>query len=312
MLAVGSNHPESAMHIFDTHLHFFSRAFYEFQAGQVEGGDVAALLERLIRNGIEVPGDDMAALRDRIIADLDAHGINRAVTFASVPGEMEVVGEAALTSGGRLIPFAMVDPTQPQTLDKLESLQERYHFRGMLLFPAMRDYGIGDDVAVPALDLARKHGMLVFVHCGLLRLNVRAALGLEPEFPLDRGHPQDLIPVAKARPDQTFVVPHFGAGFFDEFLRLGKACPNVYADTAGSNTWGMFQAPALYLEDLFEQAVEFFGVERILYGSDTAGYPRGYRKDVLDAQTRAMQDAGIQPPDQGLILGGNLSKLLEL
>jgi predicted TIM-barrel fold metal-dependent hydrolase len=140
---------------------------------------------------------------------------------------------------------------------------------------------------------------------------VRAAVGLESEFPLDNSHPQDLIPIAKDRPDQVFIVPHFGAGFFDEFLRLGKACSNVYADTAGANSWGMFQAPPLYLEDLFEQTVGVYGVERILYGSDTAGFPRGYRKDVRDAQIRAMHDAGIQAEDQELILGGNLAKLLE-
>jgi predicted TIM-barrel fold metal-dependent hydrolase len=141
---------------------------------------------------------------------------------------------------------------------------------------------------------------------------IRSILGLDSEFPLDRSHPDALIPVAKSRPDQVFIVPHFGAGFFDEFLRLGKSCPNVYADTAGSNAWGMFQAPPLYLEDLFAQTVEVYGIERILYGSDTAGFPRGYRKDIWTAQIRAMRDAGIQPADQELILGGNLSKLLEV
>ncbi|MFQ5510841.1 MAG: amidohydrolase family protein [Candidatus Krumholzibacteriia bacterium] len=300
------------MHVFDAHTHFFSRAFYEFQATQADPGNVPALLERLGRGGIDVPGEDPAELRDRFVTELDEHGIDRAVTFASVPAEMEDVGEAAHSSDGRLVPYAMVDPTQPRTLDKLASLQERYRFKGMLLFPAMRGYGIGDEAVEPALDLARKHGMVVFVHCGLLRVNVRAALGLEPDFPLDRGHPADLIPVAKARADQTFVVPHFSAGFFDEFLRLGKACPNVYADTAGSNEWGMFQAPPLYLEDLFEQTAEVFGVERLIYGSDTAGFPRGYRKDVLDAQIRAMTDAGLERSDQELVLGGNLSRLLEL
>jgi len=300
------------VHVFDAHTHFFSRAFYEYQVRQVPGADVTSLLDKLSRNGVEVPGESIAAHRDRIIADLDENGVDRAVTFASCPDEMEIVGEAARSSNGRLVPYAMVDPTEQRTLDKLKSVQGKYNFEGMLLFPAMHDYGIASDIAARALDLARSLDLVVFVHCGLLRIRARSILGLDPDFPLERGHPQDLIAVARARPDQVFVVPHFGAGFFDEFLRLGQACPNVYADTAGSNAWGMFQAPPLYLEDLFAQTVEVYGIERILYGSDTAGFPRGYRKDVRNAQIRAMHDAGIRAEDQQLILGGNLAVLLEL
>lgn len=300
------------MHVFDAHTHFFSRAFYEFQARQVADGDVTALLDKLGRNGVDVPGESTQALLERIVADLDDNGIDRAVTFASVPDEMEVVGEAARASGGRLVPYAAVNPTVPTTLRKLESLQPVFGFKGMLLFPAMHDYAIGGDAAAAALDLARRLKLVVFVHCGLLRVPVRAVLGLDSEFPLDRGHPQDLIPVAQARSDQKFIVPHFGAGFFDEFLRLGRSCPNVFADTAGSNSWGMFQAPALYLEDLFEQSLEIYGVARLLYGSDSGGFPRGYRKDVRNAQIRAMHDAGIKAEDQELILGGNLARLLEV
>lgn len=299
------------MHVFDAHTHFFSRVFYEVQARQVPGGDVPSLLDKIQRNGIDVPGESAEAHRDRIISDLDDNGVDRVVTFASVPEEMEIVGEAANTSDGRLVPYAMVNPRATETLEKFESLAGRYAFKGMILFPAMHDYAIGGDEAAAALNVARKLDVVVFVHCGLLRLPVRSIVGLESDFPLDRGHPQDLIPVAQARPDQAFVVPHFGAGFFDEFLRLGKACPNVYADTAGSNAWGMFQAPPLYLEDLFEQSVDVYGIERLLYGSDTAGYPRGYRKDVRDAQIRAMHDAGIKAEDQELVLGGNLARLLE-
>jgi predicted TIM-barrel fold metal-dependent hydrolase len=300
------------MHIFDAHTHFFSRAFYEAQAGQVPGGNPAMLLEKFARHGIDVPGEGSAAHRDRIIASLDRHGVDRAVTFASVPEEIDIVGEAAATSEGRLVPFATVDPTRPDTLQRLETAQDRFRFHGMLLFPAMHDYGIGDDIVAPALDLARKLNLVVFVHCGLLRIPIRSILGLESDYPMKHSHPQDLIPVAKARPDQKFIVPHFSAGFFDELLRLGKACRNVYVDTAGSNSWSMFQAPSLDLGDLFEQSVEVFGVERILYGSDSAGYPRGYRADVLSNQIRAMHDAGLRTEDQELILGGNLARLLEM
>jgi hypothetical protein len=232
--------------------------------------------------------------------------------FASVPEETAVVGEAAQSSDGRLSAFAAVNPKKPETLQDFESHHSKFNLKGMILFPAKHDFGIGDPEASAALDLAGKLGLSVFVHCGLLRIPVRAALGLEADFPMDRAHPESLIPIAQSRPDQTFIVPHFGAGFFDEFLKLGASCPNVYTDTAGANTWGMFQAPPLYLEDLFAQTIQVFGAERILYGSDTAGFPRGYREDVLTAQIRAMHDAGLRAEDHEAILGGNLATLLNL
>lgn len=299
-------------HIFDTHTHFFSRAFYEYQAEQVPGGNVYELLEKMARHGIEIPDADPLKHRDRFITELDANGVTRAVVFASVPDEMEAVGEAARTSEGRLYPYAAVNPRAPETIEKLASLQDTYRFRGMLLFPAMHGYSIGDPVVNSALDLASDLKLVVFVHCGLLRVTIRAVLGLSPDFPLEYSHPKDLIPVAKSRPNLSFIIPHFGGGFFEEFLLVGKECPNAYADTAGSNTWGMFQFPELHLDDLYSDTVRIFGIERILFGSDTAGFPRGYRKDILEAQVRAMHDARIATDDQSLILGGNLSRLLEV
>lgn len=300
------------MQVIDSHVHFFSRIFYECQAAEARPDDVAGMMTRMETSGVDVPDSNHIALRDRLIMEFDVNGVEHALVFASVPEEMAVVGEAAFTSDGRMSAFATVNPKKTETLRNLETSHAKFAFTGMILFPAMHDFGIGDDDAAAALDLARKLGLIVFVHCGLLRVPVRAVVGLEADYPMDRAHPEHLIPVAKARPDQTFVVPHFGAGFFDEFLKLGAACPNVYTDTAGANTWGMFQAPPLYLEDLFRQTVDVYGAQRVLFGSDTAGFPRGYREDILTTQIRAMHDAGLRPEEHEAILRGNLSRILDL
>ena len=73
------------MHVFDAHTHFFSRTFYEYQARKAPSGDVQSLLDKMARAGIDVPGENMEAHRDRIISELDDNGIDRAVSFASVP-----------------------------------------------------------------------------------------------------------------------------------------------------------------------------------------------------------------------------------
>jgi uncharacterized protein len=296
--------------IFDAHTHFFSREFYEFQTTLVPGADKAALLDRIHAGGIQVPGRNAAGHMARWIAELDKSNVARAVTFASVPAEMKVVGEAAAASGGRLVPFAMVNPRALETIATLESLQPKMRFRGMALFPAMHDYSIDSIEALQAIDMAEKHRMIVFVHCGKLRVNVRKLIGLDADFPADRSRPAQLIAIARARPNVTFIVPHFGSGRFEELLELGSACKNVHTDTAGSNAWILEHHPPLALSEVFAKTRDVMGAERILFGSDSGVFPRGYRADVLRAQETAMRAAGFSDREREAVMGGNLARIL--
>ncbi len=296
--------------IFDAHTHFFGREFYEFQTALVPDGDPVALLDRIRAGGIEVPNGDPQAHAARWIAEMDRYKIDRVAMFASVPTELPIVGKVAAESGGRFVPFATVNPRKPETVETLDHIQGEYRFRGMLLFPAMNEYPIQSPDVTAALEVAKAHRMLVFVHCGRLRVNVRKLIGLDPDFPAQKSRPRDLLPVAQAHPDLAFIVPHFGAGYFDELLTVAESCTNVYADTAGSNAWIVEHDPPLSLAEVFKDARESFGIDRILYGSDSGVFPRGYRSEVMSKQTEAMRNAGFSDRDQAAVLGGNLSRML--
>jgi predicted TIM-barrel fold metal-dependent hydrolase len=130
------------------------------------------------------------------------------------------------------------------------------------------------------------------------------------DFPAEKSRPSDLMSVARAHPDVRFVVPHFGSGWFQEALALGDACPNVYTDTAGSNAWILEHDPPLSLVETFEAVRTCFGVERMLFGSDSGVFPRGYRSDVLRVQQETMKSAGFTADEQRAVLGENLAGLL--
>jgi predicted TIM-barrel fold metal-dependent hydrolase len=298
------------VNVFDAHTHFFGREFYEYQATLVNGADPEATLDRIRAGGIEIPERDAAEHGTRWIREMDRHRIDRVALFASVPEEMIVVGEVAAVSGGRFVPFATVNPTVPVTLSALRGLLPRFNFRGMLLFPAMHDYSIQSPDVTAALELAKAHGMVAFVHCGRLKIGVRELIGLDPEFPAERSRPRDVAAVARAHPDVAFILPHFGSGFFDEALDLAAAYRNVYMDTAGSQGWAAECTPPLSLMDIFRQTRDAIGAERILYGSDSGVFPRGYRADLLLTQIEAMMDAGFSAGEREAVLGGNLSRLL--
>ena len=298
------------MHVFDAHLHFFGQEFYRAQAASLKDADPDATLQRIRAGGIEVPDADATAHAARWTRELDRHRVDRAALFASVPDEMIVVGEAALSSNGRFVPFAMVNPMAPVTLTALRGLLPKFSFRGVLMFPAMHDYSIQSPEVSAALELAKANRMVAFVHCGKLRVGVRGLIGLDADFPAERSRPRDVAAVARAHPDVAFILPHFGAGFLEEALDLAAAYHNVYLDTAGSQSWLADHQPPLSLADVFRQTREAVGAERILYGSDSGVFPRGYRGDLLLAQIDAMIAAGFSAGEREAVLGANLERLL--
>jgi hypothetical protein len=299
------------MTIFDAHLHLFSRRYFEAVAtASPLPGTVGERMDRLARTmGIEVPGPDLAAHVGRWLADLDRHGVARAVTFASAPEEADAVAEAARLAGGRFVPVAQVNPKGPGTKDRVHDLLGAKGFRGILLFPALPQYRLqGPEVAEVVRVAAEQHGV-VYVQCGLLKIPVRDALGLSGTVDLSFANPIDVVPLASTFPETTFVVPHFGAGFFREALLLCAQCETVVLDTSSSNAWRATEPSGLTLTDVFRRALAVTGPSRLLFGTDSATFPRGFRGDLLAAQQEALTACGVPEADRARILGGNASRI---
>ena len=132
----------------------------------------------------------------------------------------------------------------------------------------------------------------MFVHCGALSVGVRKKLGLPSRFDVRFGNPLDLHALAADFPDVPFIIPHFGAGLFREALLVADLCPNVYLDTSSTNRW-MSYHPGLALADVFRQALGVAGPERVLFGTDSSFFPRGWNRAVYDAQVSALRAAGV-------------------
>jgi predicted TIM-barrel fold metal-dependent hydrolase len=300
------------MEIFDAHTHFFRREFYEFHTARRPDGTSEILPKRVEDFGSENLPDNAVEYFTRVLDNLDSCGVKRAVTYASVSQEMGTVGEAARVSLGRLVPYASVNPLSTSSMETLRKLQPLFRFRGLVLFPAMHDYPIGGDAAAAAFDFAHANDVVVLIHFGLLRANVRELIGLDPRDHPSYGHPGDLIPVAGDRADQTFIVSHPAFETFEEFIDLGAKCANVHMDTAGSAAWTPVTKKPKMLADRFAAVRNAYGVERILFGSDSGGTPWEYHKDALDNQISAMTEAGYTEKEIAAVLCGNLSKLLRI
>ncbi|MHC5211618.1 MAG: amidohydrolase family protein [Planctomycetota bacterium] len=303
------------MQIQDAHTHFFSRPFFDALAKlSPQPGDKAALVEEVAgKAGLSLPDPVVAHHAQRWLAGMANHGVERMVTFASLPVEAEAVAEAARASEGRLVGYTLVNPAEPAAPVFVEKALSTLGLRGLLVFPAMHHVRPSDERMTPILELARQHGAPVIVHCGVFRVKLRDLFGLPRPYDLSYANPLDIVPAANRFRDVTFVVPHFGAGFLRETLMLGMQCENVYVDTSSSNDW-MASQPApggrLALADVFRAALDVYGAERILFGTDSSVFPRGWRADIHESQLAALETAGATGAQVEAVMGGNLERLL--
>jgi len=75
---------------------------------------------------------------------------------------------------------------------------------------------------------------------------------------------------------------------------------------------GEHHAPPFSLVDVFRAAERVVGVERILFGTDSTFFPRGWWRDIFDAQMQAVKALEVTTQQARLIFGGNLARLLKL
>jgi predicted TIM-barrel fold metal-dependent hydrolase len=151
----------------------------------------------------------------------------------------------------------------------------------------------------------------MFVHFGKLIMRPRDYAGI-PTLTNDTfSNPKDLIPVAKKFSGIRFIIPNFGAGKFEETLEVGKECPNVYVDTAGSNSWINDHSTKPDMRRVFQRFLEVFTSSRILFGSDSGMLPRGYRYDIVDNQLKLVQEMRVPIPDIKKIFYENMAGLVD-
>jgi predicted TIM-barrel fold metal-dependent hydrolase len=282
----------------DAHCHFFSTPFFA-----PLGGDAA-----IAKLGWDPPGS-AEALADRWVAELDKVRVSRAALIASVPGDAASVEAAVRRHPDRFVGFFMVDPTQPGTETIAADAIDRGGLRTICLFPAMHRFSIQDERARRLFEVAAaRPGTAVFVHCGVLSVGVRKKLGLASPFDIRFGNPIDLHAVALAHPAVPIIVPHFGAGLFREALMLADLCPNVLLDSSSSNSWIKYH-PGLTLAAVLRQALAVVGPDRILFGSDSSFFPRGWVMDVYEQQSSALDEVRVSAEVREKIFGGNFERV---
>lgn len=294
--------------ICDSHVHLFSRQFFKSLASQNTEHSLEQMIEQL---GWDLPSESNIELGARWVKELDKHGVHKAVLIASVPGDESSVADAVGAFSNRFWGYFMLNPLAYDAVERAEHALDQLGLRGICLFPAMHHFSVQDSRLRPIYELAsQREGVVVFVHMGVLTMGIRSKFNLPSKFNMSYSNPIDLHQVALEFPRANFVVPHFGAGYFREVLMLGDLTSNVYLDTSSSNSWIKYQVPAVSLETILKQTLEVYGSKRLLFGSDSSFFPRGWNASILDTQVGIFERLGTKAEDIAAIFGENLGRLL--
>jgi uncharacterized protein len=303
-----ADYDDGVMRVCDVHCHLFSSRFLELVSHGIrdlpEAGRATAVSHRL---GWDNPGTP-EELADRWVAEMDRHGLSRATLIASIPGDEDSVAAAVQRHPSRFVGFFMFNPMAGDVGPRLTRPLGEQRLRGICLFPAMHGYRLDDERVREVFGAAAEAGAIVFVHCGVLSVGIRKKLGLASAFDLRLGDPLALAATAARFPEVPVIVPHFGAGLFREALMAADQCANIHLDSSSSNGWMKYH-PGLTLEAVFRHAVAVVGAGRVIFGTDSSFFPRGWQQPVFAIQDAATRAAGISDADRAQMFAGNFDRL---
>jgi predicted TIM-barrel fold metal-dependent hydrolase len=304
--------PATAVKILDGHMHLLTaETAREAAAWQPPASPAvaAAAARRLARYEHEqaIPSaapapEGVEAAAARWLRELDRHGVSAAVFLALAP-RPETLRRFVAIRPDRLLAFTFINPSEPDAPDRLaEDVQQR-GFRGLKLYPTIQGFHVCDERAYPLYERAEALGIPILLHFGVT---------LDYRSDLRYANPLELHPVARDFPGIPFIVAHAGAGFLRETLFLAYHCANVHVDTSGSGTWMAYLPQPMTAREVLERLLAVFGIDRVIFGSDSRHATEGYRHWLLAGQRSILEALQVSEEGQRKVLGGNMARLLKL
>lgn len=220
-------------------------------------------------------------------------------------GGNQVLSEVVREHPQEFLGFAHHDLCAPNAMEEMQHALDDLGLIGYKWFGPLTTLPFESPDLKPFWRLLADRKVPVLIHFGVL-----GGPGGIVRHP--RISPITLAEVAQEYTDIPFIIPHFGAGYFQDLLHLAWSSPNVYIDTSGSNDWIRWMPHPLSLKDLFARALDTVGPKRIIFGTDSSWFPRGWAKKYFDLQTQVCTELGVSQEEMNAIFYHNAVTLLHL
>lgn len=235
-----------------------------------------------------------------LVERMDRDGIDVAVTLGMgwqvhefAVEANDYILESAKAFPDRLVPFCTVNPALGDVAIKEVERCADLGARGIgELHSYAQGYRLDDErVMRPFMEVAIARDLIVLTHSSEPVGHVYAGKGTVT--------PDELCRFIETYPEAKIVCAHWGGGlpFYALMPEVSEALQNVYFDSAAS--------PFLYVPDVFSNAINLVGPDKVLFGTD---YPLISHKRLLDQ----VESQDLDHRAKASILGGNAQRLLGL
>jgi predicted TIM-barrel fold metal-dependent hydrolase len=304
----------------DAHAHLYSaemapaywiRAMAEYGT-KISGRSAADVRARIEEDWFDPTGD-------RLIADMDAAGIDTSIVFlldfgpyggtddnVSLEHRYELFAEAVGRHDGRLLFYGGVDPRRPDAVALIERAAREWSLSGVKIWPPAGIYP-NDPACYRVYEKCAELGLPVVIHTG----QEIGPLRSECTKPIFIDQP------ANDFPELTFVMAHAGMAWWQEAAEIAWHHQNVYLDIA------YWQAKYLRSPERFAQELRGLlstaGKGRVFFGTDWPAL-RTVRKVRHDTWVQVLRDLPNSAPGSvaferdeiDLLLGGAAMAALDI
>ncbi len=300
--------------IIDGHVHAFTRELAALEKQQLDGRDERYCSawnqwQEWFKKKYDPPLldedsiDEIPQLAKTWLERFDTYGIDAGV-FLAIRPEEETLTEFRNAGDGRFHLFTTVDPFDKDSPGILRRRVTEQGFRGLKLYPTTYPFLPSDKKIYPIYEEARSLGIPLMFHLGIT---------LNYETDLRYCNPIELHPVLKDFPELNIIVPHFGAGYFQELLFLAYHTQNLYLDSSGTNVWMKYLPYPITLKEVFMKALDVFGPERLIFGTDSRALGfQNYREWCLYSHLGILREIRMEREQVSLVMGQNIKRLMGL
>lgn len=253
------------MNSIDFHVHPWTKTF------MLKNGPIVKACEffKLDKDKLPTSIDDLltemesADVGSAVILGQDAHS-TRNPNFRNYTMKNDEIAGIASRSGGRLVPFAGVDPNSgAEGVRELKRTFVKLEFKGLKVHSSANSVYPNDQKKMyPLYEVCEERGAPVLLHTGTTGLGDCEVKFSKPEY---------LDEVCQRFPDLKVVMAHFGWPWSDVAIAVALRNPNVYLDVSG---WRPKHLPANVLTYLNGPLQA-----RFVFGSD---YPMLKQKEWMD------------------------------